>query len=178
MGKCYRAMHLAEVAMICFHFCLDSARASDYVCVPDKQKSVVDGYKTGALLWMPDTDDIFMAENTMLVGMCMLALDRRDRALELCEEAFDIYIASGDSVRPVHAFVVMSISCYNNRAYEASIKYAHAVCVYAANLGLDKIQAVGLFYGAHATAMCGRHKQAIEMFKIKKLIKSLEKARG
>jgi len=165
MGKCYRSMHLAEVAMICFHFCLDCARASDYMCVPEKQKRVVDGYKTGALLWVPDTDNIFVAENTMLVAMCMLALDRRDRALELCEKAFDIYVASGDDVRPVHAFVVMTISCYNNRAYEASIKYAHAVCVYAANLRLDKIKAVGLFYGAHATAMCGRHKDAIELFR-------------
>jgi tetratricopeptide (TPR) repeat protein len=165
MGKCYRAMHRSEVAIICFHFCLDSASASDYVCVPEKQKRVIDGYNTGALLWMPDTDFIFLAENTMLVAMCMLALDRREPALKLCDTAFDMYMASKDSVRPVHAFVIMSISCYNSGAYAESAKYAHAVCVYALNLRLDKILAVGLFYGAHATAMCGRHKDAIEMFR-------------
>ena len=173
MGKCYRAMHQSEVAIICFHFCLDSASASDYVCVPERQKRVIDGYNTGALLWMPDTDFIFMAENTMLVAMCMLALNRRESALKLCDTAFDMYMASKDSVRPVHAFVVMSVSCYNSGAFAESAKYAHAVCVYALNLRLDKILALGLFYGAHATAMCGRHKDAIEMFRRMELLPEL-----
>jgi hypothetical protein len=131
MGKCYRVMHLSEVAIICFHFCLDSASESDYVCVPEKQKRVINGYNTGALLWMPDTDFIFLAENTMLVAMCMLVIDRREPAINLCDTAFDMYMASKDSVRPVHAFVIMSISCCNSGAYAESAKYAHAVCVYA-----------------------------------------------
>jgi tetratricopeptide (TPR) repeat protein len=165
MGKCYRAMDLSQVAIICFQFCLDAAGASDYVCVPEKQKRVIDGYNTGALLWTPDTDFIFLAECTMLVAMCLLHLDFREPAFEMCERAFGMYMASEDAVRPVHAFVIMSISCYNSGAYAESAKYAHAVCEYALNLRLDKILAVGLFYGAHAAAMCGRHKDAIDMFR-------------
>ena len=176
MGKYYRTMDLTRVALLCFDFCLQSARETEYMCVAEKQMCVIDSYDTGALLWMPETDEMFIAELTMLVGLCLMALDRRESALELCSKAFDLYQMCSDSPRPIQSYLIMTISCYNHGLYKECIKYADAVWELSFKLQLCKVQSVALFYCAHATAMCGCHVQAIDMFRLLETMPALTDA--
>jgi len=160
-----RALDLTRLALLCFNFCLHSTRETEYLCVTEKQMKVVDSYDSGALIWMPETDELFIPELMMLVGLCLISLDRREPALEICNKAFDLYQAFGDSPRPLQSYILMTIVCYNNGLYRECIKYADAV--WGRSLApLNKMQCVALFYSAHATAMCGCYVQAIDMFRV------------
>jgi len=160
-----RALDLTRLALLCFNFCLHSTRETEYMCVTEKQMKVVDSYDSGALIWMPETDELFIPELMMLVGLCLISLDRREPALEICNKAFDLYQAFGDSPRPLQSYILMTIVCYNNGLYRECIKYADAV--WGRSLAqLNKMQSVALFYSAHATAMCGCYVQAIDMFRV------------
>lgn len=166
MGKCFRAMGMHDVALISFNFCVDSVNASDYVCVAAKQKVVVDGYDTCALLWIPDTDAIFLAETKMLIALSMMQVGRVENGLVFADLAHDMYVASGDEVRPIHALLVLSIACYDVNAYRQSVRYAKTVYGYTEKIGNKKLQAVALFYGAHSMAMCGLYNEASLMFRL------------
>jgi tetratricopeptide (TPR) repeat protein len=166
MAKCYRAIEFHGLALTHYIYCFESSRHFASLYTPEKLHNAVSAYDVGTLLWMPKIDEVFHADKALSIGLCLLAMEEKDRALEFFVKAFEIYVNSKECTISRNAFGAMAEACYAHEIYEPSMRFAQAAYEISKHARNKKLQAFDLMYMAHGHAMCGDVQEAIKVFEL------------
>ena len=166
MAKCYRAMNFHGLALMHYICCFEASRRFASLYTPEKLHKSVSAYEVGALLWMPKIDDVFHADKALSIGICLLSMEEKERALEFLEKAFEIYMSSSEPAISRNAFGSMAEACYAQDMYEASMRFARAAYEISRYSQNKKHQAFDLMYMGHGYAMCDNVQEAIRVFEL------------
>jgi tetratricopeptide (TPR) repeat protein len=166
MGKCYRAMDFHGLALTHYILCFEASRRFASLFTPEKLHNSVSAYDVGTLLWMPKIDEVFHADKALSIGICLLSMEEKDRALEFFVKAFEIYMSSSEPAISRNAFGAMAEACYAQEMYEPSMRFARAAYEISKDSQNKKHQAFDLMYIGHGHAMCDNIQEAIRVFEL------------
>ena len=166
MAKCYQAMHFQGMALTHYLLCFEASRRFDSLYTPEILHNSVSAYDVGTLLWMPKIDEVFHADQAQSIGICLLSMDEKDRALEFFVKAFEIYMSSSEPEISRNAFGTMAETCYAHEMYEPSLRFARAAYEISRDSRNKKHKAFDLMYMGHGHAMCDNIQEAIRVFEL------------
>ena len=166
MAKCYRAMNFHGLALMHYICCFESSRCFASLYTPEQLHKSVSAYEVGALLWMPNIDNVFHADKALSIGICLLSMEEKDCALEFLEKAFEMYTSASEPGVSRNAFASMAEACYAQDMYEDSLRFAQAAYEISRYSQNKKDQAFDLMYLGHGYAMCNNAQEAIRAFEL------------